>query len=120
MTKRTAKGRGTQAGTAGDHVLAQLVGPLVSGLTTTREHLLAWVHACGVAALDVVFREEAAAVAGPKGRHQVGRTHHHWGTTGTELTLGGRRIRVRRPRVRGRAGREVTLLAVAPSAAAIR
>ncbi len=113
MTKRTAKGRGTQAGSAGDRVLARLVGPLVGGLTTARENLLAWVHACGVAALDAVFREEAAAVAGRKGQHQAGRTHHHWGTTGTELTLGGRRIQVRRPRVRSRAGREVTLPAVA-------
>jgi transposase-like protein len=82
-------------------------------MTTTRASLLAWVHACGVAALDVVFREEAEAVAGPKGRHQAGRTHHHWGTTPTELTLGGRRIQVPRPRVRGRAGGEVTLPAVA-------
>jgi hypothetical protein len=75
-------------------------------MTATRESLLAWVHACGVAALDAVFREQAAAVAGPKGQHQAGRTHHHWGTTPTELTLGGRRIQVPRPRVRGRAGGE--------------
>jgi putative transposase len=60
-----------------------------------------------------VFREQAAAVAGPKGQHQAGRTHHHWGTTPTELTLGGRRIQVPRPRVRGREGGEVTLPAVA-------
>lgn len=92
--------------------LAQLLGPLVSGVTTTRANLLTWVHACGVAALDAVFREEAAAVAGPKGKHQAGRTHHHWGTTPTGLTLGGRRIQVRRSRVRGRDGQEVTLPAL--------
>jgi transposase-like protein len=82
-------------------------------MTATRASLLGWVHACGVAALDVVFREEAEAVAGPKGQHRAGRTHHHWGTTPTELTLGGRRIQVPRPRVRGREGGEVTLPAVA-------
>jgi hypothetical protein len=82
-------------------------------MTATRESLLAWMHACGVAALDTVFREQAAAVAGPKGQHQAGRTHHHWGTTPTELTLGGRRIQVPRPRVRGREGGEVTLPTVA-------
>lgn len=113
MTQRTVKGRGTQAGSVEASGLAQLVAPLVGGLTATRANLLAWVHACGVVALDAVFREEAAAVAGPKGTHQAARTHHHWGTTPTELTLGGRRIQVHRPRVRGRAGQEVTLPAVA-------
>jgi len=113
MSKRTAKGRGTQAGSGEASALAQLVEPLVSGVTTTRVTPLAWVHACGVAALDAVFREEAEAVAGPKGQHRAGRTHHHWGTTPTELTLGGRRIQVPRPRVRGRERGEVTLPAVA-------
>ena len=113
MTKRTGNRQGTQGEPPGGQALERLIAPLVGGMTATRESLLGWVHACGVAALDVVFREEAAAVAGPKGQHRVGRTHHHWGTTPTELTLGGRRIQVRRPRVRGRAGGEVTLPAVA-------
>ena len=63
-----------------------------------------------------LFREEARALAGPKGQHQAARTHHHWGTTATELTFGGRRLQVRRPRVRGRHGQEATL----PSVAAFR
>jgi putative transposase len=113
MTKRTRNRQGTQEEPAAGRELARLVAPLVDGLTATRANLLTWVHACGVAALDAVFREEADAVAGPKGKHQAGRTHHHWGTTPTELTLGGRRIQVRRPRVRGREGGEVTLPAVA-------
>ena len=113
MTKRTDKRLGTQEERTEGSELARLVTPLVDGLTATRENLLGWVHACGVAALDAVFRDQAEAVAGPKGKQQVGRTHHHWGTTPTELTLGGRRIQVRRPRVRGREGREVTLPAVA-------
>jgi hypothetical protein len=57
-----------------------LVEPMLAGMTITRHHLLAWVHAHGLAALDELFREEAVAWAGPKGRHQVQRTHHHWGT----------------------------------------
>src|SRR6185369_7046789 len=40
-------------------------------------------------------------------------THHHWGCTATELTFGGRRIQVARPRVRSRAGQEAVLPAVA-------
>src|SRR5438309_5906591 len=37
----------------------------------------------------------------------------HWGTAATELTFGGRRLQVRRPRVRRRAGGEATLPSVA-------
>jgi hypothetical protein len=79
--------------------LVSLVEPMLAGMTATRPHLLAWVHAERLAALDEVFREEAEAMAGPKGRHQTARTHHHWGTTATELTFGGRRLQVVRPRV---------------------
>src|SRR2546428_13018209 len=75
-------------------------------MTTTRQHLLAWFHAHGLAALDELFRDEAVALAGPKGRHHSQRTHHHWGTAATELTFGGRRGQGRRPRVRQAAGGE--------------
>src|SRR5207249_8633500 len=74
---------------------------------------VAWVHAQGLAALDALFREEAVTLAGPKGRHQTPRTHHHWGTTTTELTFGGRRVQVPRPRVRRTSGGEATLPSVA-------
>jgi transposase-like protein len=89
---------------------------MLAGMTTTRQHLLAWVHAQGLAALDELFRAEAVALAGPKGRHHPERTHHHWGTAATELTFGGRRLQVRRPRVRQTTGGEATL----PSVAAFR
>jgi putative transposase len=92
------------------------VEPMLAGMTATRQHLLAWVHAHGLAALDEVFREEAVALVGAKGRHQAQRTHHHWGTAPTELTFGGRRVQVRRPRVRRTTGGE----AILPSVAAFR
>src|SRR5713101_5356084 len=116
MTKRTERGQRRQAENGAGPVLAHLVEPMLAGMTTTRQHLLAWVHAHGLAALDELFREEAVALAGPKGRHQRPRTHHHWGTAATELTFGGRRVQVRRPRVRPTIGGEATL----PSVAAFR
>ncbi len=116
MTKRTERAERTQVENGAGREPAQLVEPMLAGMTTTRQHLLAWVHAQGLAALDELFREEALALAGPKGRHQAPRTHHHWGTTATELTFGGRRVQVRRPRVRGTTGGEATL----PSVAAFR
>ena len=116
MTKRTARAPRTQAQNAAGLAPGHLVEPMLAGMTTTRQHLLAWVHAHGLAALDALFREEAVALAGPKGRHQAQRTHHHWGTAATELTFGGRLVQVRRPRVRPTTGGEATL----PSVAAFR
>src|SRR2546425_2453607 len=115
MTKRTARAQRTQAKNGAGPAPLHLVEPMLAGMTTTRQHLLAWVHAHGLAALDELFRDEAVALAGPKGRHHSQRTHHHWGTA-TELTFGGRRVQVRRPRVRQTAGGEATL----PSVAAFR
>lgn len=82
-------------------------------MTATRTHLLEWVHAVGIGALQAVFTAEAEARAGPKGRHQRARTHHHWGCTATELTFGGRRIQMIRPRVRSCEGQKAVLPAVA-------
>src|SRR5712664_4313245 len=113
MTKRTERAERTQGKNGAGAALAHLVEPMLAGMTTTRHHLLAWVHAHGLAALDELFREEAVALAGSKGRHQVQRTHHHWGTTATELTFGGRRVQIRRPRVRGTTDGEATLPSVA-------
>jgi transposase-like protein len=115
MTKRTGNAPATQAGnrTGGGGALAEALTPLIAGMTATRTHLLEWVHTLGVGALHAVFRAEAEALAGPKGNLQRERTHHHWGHAATELTFGGRRIQVARPRVRSRAGEEAVLPAVA-------
>ena len=66
-----------------------------SGASESSKRVGPWrcaVHAHGLAALDELFREEAVALAGPKGHHQAQRSHHHLGTTATELTFGGRRL----------------------------
>src|SRR2546425_6104538 len=109
MTKRTERGQRRQAENGAGPALAHLVEPMLAGMTTTRRHLLAWVHAHGLAALNELFGAEAVALAGPKGRHQPQRTHHYWGTAATELTFGGRRVQVRRPRVRQTIGGDAAL-----------
>ena len=109
MTKRTGKAEATQAGNRTSGALAEALTPLIAGMTATRTHLLEWVHTLGIEALQAVFAAEAEALAGPKGRHQRERTYHHWGRTATELTFGGRRIQVARPRVRSCEGQEAVL-----------
>jgi hypothetical protein len=68
MKKRTESSQQTQAENGPGPDLGHLVEPMLAGMTTTRQHLLAWVQAHGLAALDAMFGVEAAALAGPKGR----------------------------------------------------
>lgn len=82
----------------------QLLLGMVAGMTATKHDLMEWVHEVGLAALREIFEADATAIAGPKGKHLVDRTHHRWGTTDTELPFGGRRIQVQRPRVRTKSG----------------
>ncbi len=89
--------------------LRQLLFPMVVGIAATRSELGAFVQRAGLTALEAILRDDAEAIAGPKGRHQAARTHHHGGTTRTELPLGGRRVAVTRPRVRRRGGHEEVL-----------
>jgi transposase-like protein len=93
--------------------LRQLLMPMVAGMAAAKQDLMAWVQEVGLEALQEVFEADVTAIAGAKGKHRKDRTHHRWGTTNTELPYGGRRIGVRRPRVRTKSGREVTLPSVA-------
>ena len=92
--------------------IRQLLLPMVSGMAAAKQDLMEWVQEVGLAALEEVFESDAEALTGPKGKHQAERTHHRWGSTGTQLPFGGRRIRVSRPRVRSRSGQEATLPSV--------
>jgi putative transposase len=112
MTKRTEKTGETQEATTEARAVARLLTPLVDGMMTTRHQLLTWVQSAGLVALEAVFREEAAALAGPKGRHEPTRTHHHWGATPRQLTFGGRQLSLSCPRVRSREGQEAALPSV--------
>src|SRR5262245_21738391 len=107
MTRRTESTVRNQGGS-----LEQLLMPLVDGALQTKVLLHEWMLAAGLTAVLELFNSEAAGLAGPKGRKQPGRTLNHWGTTSTELVLGGRKVTIPRPRVRGVAGGEVELPSV--------
>lgn len=65
-----------------------------------REGLLALAVTTGLEVMNVLLEESVAAVAGPKGRHDPRRTATRHGSEEGAVTLGGRRIPIRRPRVR--------------------
>jgi transposase-like protein len=64
------------------------------------EGLMAASVAIGLDVLEQLMQVEVAELAGPRGRHDRGRTHVRHGSEAGSVTLGGRRVPVRRPRVR--------------------
>jgi putative transposase len=64
------------------------------------EGLMAASVAIGLDVLGQMMQSEVAALAGPKGRHDPDRTHKRHGTEDGSVVLGGRKVPMRRPRVR--------------------
>jgi putative transposase len=73
--------------------LGELVG-------AAKEGLLALSVGVGLSVLTELMEEEVDDVVGPKGKHNSDRTAVRHGHEDGEVTLGGRRVEVRRPRVR--------------------
>jgi putative transposase len=83
--------------------LGQLVGAAKQGL-------LALSVGVGLGVLTELMEEEVDDVVGPRGKHNSDRTAVRHGHEDGEVTLGGRRVEVERPRVRTADGeREVPL-----------
>ena len=73
--------------------LAELAG-------AAREGLLALAVGTGLGVLHSLLDTDVERLAGPKGRHNPDRGAVRHGTQAGKVTLGGRRVRVDRPRVR--------------------
>jgi putative transposase len=65
-----------------------------------REGLLALAVGTGLQVLEVMLAADVARLVGPTGRHNPERVAVRHGSEPGQVTLGGRRVRVRRPRVR--------------------
>ena len=79
--------------------LGELVG-------AAREGLLALSVGVGLGVMAELMEEEVTDVVGPKGEHDPERTAVRHGHENGEVTLGGRRVAVERPRVRTADGGE--------------
>src|SRR4051794_9063505 len=73
--------------------LGELVG-------AAREGLLALSVGVGLGVVHELMELEVTEVVGPKGRHDAERTAKRHGHEDGSMTLGGRRVPVRRPRMR--------------------
>ena len=71
---------------------------------SAREGLLAVAVGAGLQVMQALMAESVTALAGPRGRHDADRTAVRHGSGPGSVTLGGRRVPVRRPRVRAADG----------------
>jgi putative transposase len=69
-----------------------------------REGLLALAVGAGLQVMASLMEADVAAVCGPRGRHDPGRTAVRHGSERGSVTLGGRRTSVTRPRMRATSG----------------
>ncbi|MGB3911014.1 MAG: IS256 family transposase [Pseudolysinimonas sp.] len=77
--------------------IQEALGELVGA---AREGLLALSVGVGLGVVHELMELEVDEVVGPKGKHNADRTAKRHGHEGGSMTLGGRRVQVRRPRIR--------------------
>ena len=77
--------------------IQEALGELVGA---AREGLLALSVGVGLGVVHELMELEVDEVVGPKGEHNLDRTAKRHGHEDGSMTLGGRRVAVRRPRVR--------------------
>src|SRR5206468_1039033 len=94
------------AGLASEAVLPARVQEALGELIgSAQEGLLALSVGVGLGVLAELMEEEVDDVVGPKGKQDPDRTAVRHGREAGEVTLGGRRVPVERPRVRSADGR---------------
>ncbi len=87
-------------------VLPDTVKVAVSELAgELEEGLLAFVVGAGLKVVGAMMEAEVETLAGPKGRHDPGRTAVRHGSDDGLVTLGGRQVAITRPRVRSADGK---------------
>ena len=105
--KKNYQTTATAAPTANEIVLPERVSVAMAELTgAVKEGLLALAVGAGLQVMQVLMEENVIELAGPKGRHDPNRTATRHGSEAGSVTLGGRRVPVRRPRVRSADGTE--------------
>jgi putative transposase len=77
--------------------------------SAAKEGLLAFSVGIGLAVLDELFEAEVVRLAGAKGKHDADRRAYRHGHEPRQVTLGGRRVQVNKPRVRSVDDEEIEL-----------
>jgi putative transposase len=97
------------AGKLAERLAGKVGEQLVAFAQRMQEGLLVASVAIGLDVMAEFMEADATEVAGPKGKHSPDRSAYRHGHEDATVALGGRRVPVRRPRVRSTEGRELHL-----------
>jgi putative transposase len=96
--------RDAEASTPGLTIPEEVTVALAEIAHSAKEGLLALAVGAGLQVLGTLMEESVVALAGPKGKHNPDRAAVRHGHEQGSVTLGGRRVAVKRPRVRAADG----------------
>src|SRR5512133_2912225 len=89
--------------------VAQVLLPILGILATVKGALYELVVSSGMGVLLAVLEQEREKLCGVRYQHDAGRAASRAGYADGEVVLGGRRVSVKRPRVRSSEGKEIPL-----------
>ncbi len=93
----------------GETVSVQMPLAMLAALEDSRSAFFGLCVEAGRSVLEAMMEADRTATCGPKGRHDAERNAVRGGSAPSAVTLGGRRISLRRPRARTVEGKEVEL-----------
>ena len=104
--RKNYQSRQVRASAAADAVVVPDEATIALGeiAASAKEGLLALAVGAGLQVMAAMMAESVTGLCGPKGRHDRQRTAVRHGTEAGSVSLGGRRVPVRRPRVRAADG----------------
>ena len=101
MTKKYQRNTSDTSALAGEMAVPEQVSVAMEEIAADmREGLLALAVGAGLQVMQQLMEADVTAVCGPRGKHDPDRSATRHGTEAGSVTLGGRRVPVRRPRVR--------------------
>lgn len=92
-----------------ESVAVQVPLPVLGALANAENAFFDLCVDVGQQVFSVLMEQDREVLCGPKGKHGAEREAHRAGSTSSDITLGGRRIPVRRLRARSREGEELAL-----------
>lgn len=104
---RVRKWRTTEAPKSG--FVGQRVLPLLEVVVALKDGLRELVVSSGMQVLEALLEDDREKLCGPKRKQQVEREAYRYGYDHGQLVMGGRKVSVAKPRVRGVNGGEVAL-----------
>ena len=109
MTKHARKSRRLQAVERPPAATVQIPLPVLGAFASIERSYFELCIRAGQQVLDAMMEQDRTALCGPRWKRDPDRQAGRAGTTPSEVTLGGRRIQLTRPRVRSQSGQEVEL-----------